>query len=149
MKSELSPIDRRRITDLCDRIGMPHESSGARNSAGFAWSGEALDIAHHSGQGTSDFVHEIAHWLISPLGARGYSDFGLADADYDHATSEEELASLLGILIERSLDMDWKYTWEFHQWPTYGWEVMRDVRRVAKKLRARGLLAGLRPTCLR
>lgn len=58
---------------------------------------------------------------------------------------EEANAYLLGILIERDLGFDWRYTWELHNWSSDSWH---GVRPAMRELRKRGLIRGLTPTRL-
>lgn len=147
-----------KLIALCERIGMPWEKVYGRDNLEHAWNGHALNIAHGNPNGTSDLVHEVAHWLTASPGRRSDPGFGLDDMAYwrdkestdglpDPAASidEEIAASLLGILLERTMGMDWRYTWEFHRWHVEGW---KGVRGIIRTLQQRGLIRGLVPTVL-
>jgi hypothetical protein len=141
----MTPEDESKIVALCDRIGMPWERVPNRGDWSHAWNGVALNLAHKtSNGGTSDLVHDVAHWLVATPGARVEADFALEVIGEAESYDEEEAASLLGILIERALGMDWRYTWRFHAWPDH-WE---NVRPSIRALRQRGLIRGLMPVCL-
>lgn len=133
------------IAALCDKIGMPWEINPYRNHAEFPWNGRSLNLAKESRHGTSDIVHEIGHWLVAAPNHRAHPRFKLNDyrtEDY----YEESLASLMGILLERTLGLYWAYTWEFHSWPKCA--SRRDVRQNLRDLSERGLVVGLIPACL-
>lgn len=135
-----------KIIALCERIGMPWEWHPRRDDLDWAWNGEALNLAHKSPNGTSDMVHEIAHWLTASPKDRRKEDFGLSGFrrnDFD----QEERASLLGILIERYLGFDWCYTWKFHNWDMQG-ETGWVCRKRARDLQRAGFLRGLTPVCM-
>lgn len=135
----------RQIIALCERIGMPWEKVPNRDDWDHAWDGRALNLAHEtSNGGTSDLVHDVAHWLVATPEARAASDFALEAIGEAESYDEEEAASLLGILLERAMGMDWRYTWKFHMWPNH-WD---NVRPSICALRQRGLIRGLTPTCL-
>lgn len=83
----------------------------ARPEDGFSWDGSAVATRTE----TAVLLHEFAHWLVCPEARRNLPDFGLgagpetgrvseANAAYcvDEYTKEreEDLASLLGILLE-------------------------------------------------
>lgn len=155
----LTPDQEAQIIALCERIGMPWENVPNRDTREHTWNGVALNLAHRSimVRGTSDLVHDVAHWLVAAPERRGEADFGLdsmayfreiGDAEYPspgESIEEEVSASLLGILLERAMGMDWRYTWEFHSWDVEGW---RGLRPVIGTLRQSGLIRGLVPTCL-
>lgn len=159
----LTPEQEAQIVALCERIGMPWEKVPNRDDLDHPWNGRALNLLHHVGKNaspTSDLVHDVAHWLIAAPERRGEADFGLdamayfrgviGDAERHYPSpresmDEETSASLLGILLERAMGMDWRYTWEFHSWDREGWRGVRDVVRDLQKL---GHLRGLTPTCL-
>jgi hypothetical protein len=140
------------IAALCDKIGMPWEINPRRNRAEHPWNGRSLNLAHHNPSGTSDLVHDVAHWLVAPPRTRRDRYFQLDTMAYFEEGStarnheeEEETASLLGILVERALGLNWRYTWCFHSWGREGW---RDLRPKIRGLRRRGLVIGLMPSCL-
>lgn len=140
------------IAALCDKIGMPWEVNPRRNKADHPWNGRSLNLAHHAPSGTSDLIHDVAHWLVAPQAARADRYFKLETLAYfkdgpkaRDAEEEEVHASLLGILLERGIGFDWRYTWRFHNWDHGGW---KDLRPKIRALQSRGLLQGLTPVCL-
>jgi hypothetical protein len=77
----------------------------------------------------TNLVHDIAHFLVAPPERRWVAEFGLGTAPEGmrhiqavvtmttaESLLEEERASLLGILIEKALGMDWLYTMQDHSW---------------------------------
>ena len=88
-------------------------------------------------------AHEIAHWLVAHPTRRYLPEFGLDE--FSKPYREEELASLLGILLEREYGLDWPHTLGEHEW--HGED---HVTRVLWKLRWAGLIDQTgRPTVLR
>lgn len=152
----MTPEHEAQIIALCERIGMPLEKVPNRDDWNHPWDGRALNLAHYvstKASPTSDIVHDVAHWLVAAPERRSEPDFGLdgmaafftPEPGGQDDTEEEQQASLLGILLERAMGMDWRYTWEFHRWHVEGWA---GVRQVIRALRQRGLIRGLAPTCL-
>lgn len=137
------------IASLAWHLGIPLSS----RKTGSTWNGKDLSTALAGND--SDIVHDIAHWLVAPPSRRRCPDYGLgpdpnrSDVTHarllvspDHALREEELASALGVLLERALGMDWRDTLEMH-----GWELSELP---LDKLRARKLIdAAARPVALR
>lgn len=97
-----------------------------------------------SGCPESDVAHEIAHWLVAAPSRRKRRNYGLGWAYIGLGTSmvvsqetsdaEEEMASALEILIERCLGLDWKRTFDDHQWNA------KDFLSMRKKLIRKGFL---------
>lgn len=153
----MTPEHEARIIALCERIGMPWERVADRDEVEHPWDGRALNLAygsafqHHHAE--SDIVHDVAHWLVAAPERRAEPDFGLdwmaafitQEPGGPDDVREEMHASMLGILLERAMGMDWRYTWEFHSWDIDGW---LGVRPAIRALRQRGLILGLTPTCL-
>lgn len=141
------------IVALCERVGMPWEKAPQRDALQHPWDGRSLNLAHRTMHGTSDIVHDVAHWLVADPARRSDPSFGLDGMAYwftpepgePDDTEEEALASMLGILLERALGLDWRHTWEFHNWNQEGWN---GVRAAVLRLRAKGLVRGLTPACL-
>lgn len=90
----------------------------------------------------SDLVHDVAHYLVATNAEREMDEFGLGSGPDSHvdghqdprvkkAQVKEELASLLGILIERHLGLTIKGkpmhrdTWELHSWDAWGTRIFR------------------------
>lgn len=136
------------LRPLLERLGIPYEyrESDVRERW-FGWNGMALNLASRSD--FSSVIHEVAHWQLAGSARRGFADFGLEHMLEDASRREEDLASLLGILIERHLGLPWQDTWSFHDWdrnddePGKGWR----LRRYFRQLQQAGLLRGLTPTC--
>ena len=98
----------------------------------YAWNGRTIAVLHGSGEqrSDSDLIHDIAHYMLCPAKRRSKPEFGLGDnpdIECKHADellptadaqAEEEQASLLGILIEKQLGLDWQVTWSNHMWDT-------------------------------
>lgn len=141
----MTPVQEAKVIALCERIGMPWERSDGQSAFWHPWDGRALNLRHTRSNGSSDYVHEVAHWLVARKAKRHLPDFGLEDNDLFKVDLEELLASMLGILIELHLGLDWRFTWDFHRWGGQGWD---DVRPTIRALQQRGLLKGLVPTCL-
>lgn len=111
---------------------------------------------------TSDFIHDCAHWLLSPPRLRNKPDFGLGpDPAYGNARRDPSIsketaqeleyrASVLGIMIERSLDLPWTATLEEHGWtdnqtPAFERTIKRLIKsRKVKSRLMKSLLFGLR-----
>ena len=88
------------------------------------------------GRGTEEaananLAHEIAHFLVASPDRRKVPEYGLGSGPESEITSiailngvaknqEEELASMLGMLIEKWAGQDpKKFTWEDHGWFAY------------------------------
>jgi hypothetical protein len=101
------------------------------------WTGEFCHIIDptRNYNTISNAIHEFAHWMVSHPNRRNKPDFGLgfcpdskdywkADESMSVSTSfaekEEECASCLGIIIERTLGLDPQWTVEFHNWGRHG-----------------------------
>lgn len=91
----------------------------------------------------STFAHEIAHWLIADDVARQLPEFGLGLAPDGLAWGEmlypeegrdarEEIASVLGMLIEIWAGHDPRYTYNLH-----GWEFQIETKEAPKPMRDR------------
>jgi hypothetical protein len=147
----VSPAEIASIRPLLDKIGMPYVSAPDREEPWFGWNGEALNLAHDDNTAFSgDLLHEVAHWLVAPAEWRSDPGFGLMGerfSDTAREDDEEELASILGILMERHLALDWRSTWRDHDWGQHGPLGGATMRRCIRHLRSRGLLRGLTPTC--
>src|SRR6185369_17307302 len=146
------------LQSLCEALSVPYEFNRRRNRAEHPWNGKSLNLAHSNPSGTSDMVHDIAHWLCATSDRRKDPYFklnpvkALLDPNYESkCDAEEAAASLLGIMIERRLGLNWRYTLEFHNWATPNGSPrrMRQMRGALMWLRERGLIAGIAPACLR
>lgn len=100
----------------------------------------------------SDLAHEIAHFLVAHPVERDRRNFGWPHGptgvgateninrvrepspylkDFPRANGEEAIASVLGILAERALGLDWRATWHDHLWHWKDfWPCARALHRV-------------------
>ena len=88
----------------------------------------------------SDFVHEVAHWILAPKSRRAIRDFGLGPPPFyesssplivstEYAENEESMASILGIAMERAMGwLNWKDTWFRHGWGGDNGAYARKIR---------------------
>ena len=122
----------RRVRALASRIGVPLHSQPRKRT----WTGRSLAT---DGRPDTDVIHDLAHWLVVPPSRRMRPDYGLgADPSSDArsirrvgwrlAEDEEREASLLGILIERAIGMDWLETARDHNWEVILGEEEDDYR---------------------
>jgi hypothetical protein len=97
---------------------------------------------------TSNTIHEVAHWIVSDPERRNLPDFGLGIGPESKLFSkeiaedpqtEEERASVLGILYERALGLDWKRTFQWHCW-NESWDNHKSFIRIYQWLRDQGLV---------
>lgn len=113
---------------LIEKIGIP--CVRGRDPDCFVWNGEVLRPDLY--QRASDVIHEIAHWLAATDEMRKHPEYGLGRAPdtfckasiifpYKKITYEENLASILGILIERELGYNWYDTLGRHAWRDTPW----------------------------
>jgi elongation factor P hydroxylase len=80
------------------------------------------------GISNSNLVHEVAHYLVASKKRRRMRDFALGSSPDTirvsairqitdtAASNEEKRASVLGIMIERELGMQWRSTHRNHSW---------------------------------
>ncbi len=100
----------------------------------------------------SDLVHEVAHFLVATDAERLMDEYGLGSspdafdtlpAKVKRAKLREECASLLGILIERQLQLTHKgkplhaHTWAYHSWDA---RYTKNFRKTIKLLTLWGLV---------
>lgn len=91
---------------------------------------------------TTDIVlHELAHFQIATPKRRLKYNFGLGFIGGNKSTkkwqwNEESLASILGILWEWNLGLNYLDTLKYHQWydEEYDLDLSIDINRVLKKL---------------
>lgn len=94
---------------------------------GRSWDGETISIPMSNG--LSDLLHEIAHFIMCPKKRRGVPNFGLGSVDWDEdirrlkptalfdvECAEEQMASCLGILMEREFKLDWRTSADNQNW---------------------------------
>lgn len=98
----------------------------------------------------SNAIHEIAHWEVAAPQRRGMVNFALGadpegggldeyvDPSVDDIWEECE-ASLLGILAERQLGMNWHNTWVLHNWDNP--DTTYPVPKIYRGLVRRGLVS--------
>lgn len=139
---------------LCEHLCIPWRYEPKAKEEWFGWNGESLNVAAKPAPSGGNLIHEIAHWLVAPLERRSLGDFGLSARGWSghpftpslgckFPDDEEALASMLGILMERKLGLEWWHSWELHQWD--GWLSAAPWVRL---LRKRDLLWRFTPTCL-
>lgn len=133
---------------VLERLGMPYEYRNPDvRERWFGWNGKALNLTSRAD--FSSVIHEVAHWQLAIPERRLSPDFGLEYMLEEASQREENLASLLGILMERHLGMSWQDTWSFHDWDEndglagQGWWLRGHFH----QLQRAGLLRGLTPTC--
>jgi len=111
---------------LFKRVRIPYTLL-KRPGEGFAWDGEKFNFKDVR---VSDMVHHFAHYLIASKDQRRVPEFGLGDGFDTGArvlanrarmngliyNEQEEMASMLGIFIERQLELPWKRTYVEHNW---------------------------------
>lgn len=107
---------------------------------GYVWNGKTLKIGHLK---PSDIAHDIAHYLISKPKDRKKPEFGLgspidgiteAQESVRNADACENLASLLGVIIEFNLNLNAKYTFEDQNW-TNSYDQFEDTFQDLQKLK--------------
>ena len=129
---------------LCEWIGIPWRYEFGAKEEWFGWNGKALNVATPPAPSGGNLIHEIAHWVVAPPERRELPDFGLGAIGFRNGAGDEEsLASMLGILIERSLGLAWDDTWVLHEW-----SMSSNVFTTYRWLLRRGLVANGVPTCL-
>lgn len=118
---------------------------------GCNWSGKVL--AGH--QNSQNIIHDLAHWMVAPPSRRRVCEFGLGSSpdvfskdavdlvSTKFGQREEEHASLLGIIIERDLGHNWRYTWRYHSWKAHDKLVHK---RIAWLIRNGLITTDLKPT---
>jgi hypothetical protein len=109
---------------LARKLGVRLVKRVAADSA--QWNGRSIALYGFAGcrLTPSELLHEIAHWLCASPTRRRLHDYGLGGGNYSNVAvrrtagveDDESAASLLGILYERAIGMDWELTWEEHNW---------------------------------
>lgn len=118
---------------------------------GYMFDGTTIFYSDFGGRGTeeaanSNLAHEIAHFLVASPDRRNVPDYGLGSGPESNKASlalkgtskyqEEELASMLGMLIEKWAGQDpKKFTWDNH-----GWFADRKVINALIKLKSLGFV---------
>lgn len=119
----------RKIKEISEYVGSPIVH---RDCKPYAYDGQTIalfDKKPDKIRPPSNLVHDIAHYLVASDERRRMPEFGLGESpdtmsyrylssyiDLEKANLEEEMASMLGILIEKEIGSDWKETWHFHNW---------------------------------
>ena len=68
---------------------------------------------------SQDLSHELAHFMIAPLSRRYKKRFDLGEIGMGRnrrCELEEEMASILGILVQREHALDFGFTLAYHNW---------------------------------
>lgn len=117
-----------KVIKLSQRMGCPIVN---RRCNPYAWDGQTIALREtRKPRHISHLVHDIAHFLVAIKKRKSIPDFGLGigpdsppGAKYlkpiipdRQCQEEEEMASILGILIEKEIGSDWKWTWDYHSW---------------------------------
>lgn len=119
---------------------------------GYMFDGTTIYYSNFGGRteeaANSNLAHEIAHFLVASPERRNLPDYGLGSGPESEITSiailkgvaknqEEELASMLGMLLEKWVGQDPKtFTWEDHGWVDYE----DTAKNALNKLEALGLV---------
>ncbi len=84
----------------------------------------------------SNLSHEIGHWIVASEQERSIVDFNMGPSPeikyvpylMNQSTESvkfceyrEKEASLIGILIEKTIGADWRSTWKYHGWNCNGY----------------------------
>lgn len=120
----------------------------SKNVQALCWDGKGIINSNND----SNFAHEIAHYLVASPDRRLIPNYGLGrcpDEQFSHELTyalnsdeiynEEKEASVLGILIERQLGLNWKKAMIEHQWDNF--QSKKDFIRIKMKLIEIGLVS--------
>lgn len=135
-----------KIESLAKKLGVTF--SNRDPMLGWSWNGHNI-ATNNWKEAESTIVHEIAHWILCPEERLCVPDFGLGTGPQsgmfaasrlsNPAELREELrASVLGILYERALGMNWRSTYYEHNWIEEGNSI--DFLRKVKELKTLGLV---------
>lgn len=148
------PVERLLVVARSMGLSVRHEHGRKFTSAQWPWTGAELVVDLSSIDAARILAHEIAHWLLATPRRRKLPDFGLDNGkNYAEHDREENLASLLSILIEREVGADWMSTAIGVEWLSfYGQPIGdgRDVRhfwQTVSALTRHGLLVDGVPVC--
>ena len=122
---------RKLIQRLARRYSIRLGRNARIEGRSFSYDGEKLDIAsrfdgYMGKRPASDSMHDIAHHLCAHPDRYHLPEWGLGGGvDWrsrpcpvvvEDPDTEEAMASLLGILMERAAGWDWRGTWNIHEW---------------------------------
>ena len=139
------------IADILDYFGLSHLPL---EKGLHCWEADGIVRSNTS----SNTLHEIAHYQLASSERRNLVNFGLGncpdekgvshpsmDMTYDKTYEEEKLASVLGIMMEKHLGLDWMNTYLQHAWGDIveAGDIFSDY---VKKLQDMGFLSGEIPT---
>lgn len=144
----------KRIKRMFNAYGFPYKVVFTSDHVN-CWTGNFCHIIDptRNYHNISNAIHEFAHWMVSHPNRRNKPDFGLGlcpdSCDYfisektrsvsiPFAEREEECASCLGIIIERTLDLNPLWTVKYHNWE--GMDNDSKFTYVQAKLRQRRLV---------
>lgn len=111
------------VRGILNVLGLPFTEEPARDS--YLWTGTQFRIGKMT---ASSILHEVAHWLVATEDERKTPEFGLGlapepgclyiktEMTKEQASLKETLSSVLGIQMERALEMDWAQTHHEHGW---------------------------------
>ena len=143
MAREISQAVRQLASRMGVRLGL------RKRRASFSWDGRSI---YAFGRSDSDVIHDLAHLQCSEPHRRLLPEWGLGsdpgrvrEAGYDaprvgvivDADEEESAASLLGILWERELGLDYMATFYLHGWTASAGTVDAVLRKDAAATRLR------------
>lgn len=136
-------IQKSKALNLMTKLNIPYslEKPSTEKNDGYVWNGQNFKLG--CTKTSSHIVHEVAHYLVTPIEYRQVPEFGLGsspDGDQPIDTvrpldrqDTEELASVLGILIEYYLGLPAKETFFDHSWYELGSE--KKFNTTIKKLK--------------
>lgn len=111
---------KKRIIQVGEKLGMKFSDEDPRQSVN--WTGTTANIGNMS---VSNIIHEVAHYMVASPGNRNLVDYaqgaGVESSKYPAdqprwPEEQEELASLLGILWEKSFGLCTEDTLRDHCW---------------------------------
>lgn len=137
-------IQKEKALKLMSKLNIPYslEKPSTDKNDGYVWNGQNFKLG--ATKTSSNIVHEVAHYLVTPdknlpeygLGTAPDGDKSIDSVKVENRQSEEELASVLGILIEYNLGLPAKETFLEHSWHESGSEkIFAITMRKLKKLK--------------
>lgn len=145
-----------KIREVFERYSFPYRVVLVKGHER-CWTGQCCNIIDptRSYEQISNAIHEFAHWLVAAPCRKEIPDFGLgfcSESSYwwmsdnestvsgRYAQTEEERASVLGIMIEEALNLDPEWTIEFHNWHEFDGKFGGKFARAQAWLQNKGLL---------